>query len=352
MDSQERVYRTLKFDRPDRAPRDLWIIPAVETFRLPELEAVLERFPTDFAFPNGYRAWNMGHDVEWPDPNLLFRYGPSKRAKGTPWEGTYVDAWGCEFVTGEPGVIGEVKNPPLAEWRALDHFSPPWEILEGAKWDAVNRFCAASNKFVLSPPAFSLFERMQFLRGTEALFLDLGYGTKGVLKLCDMVHEFNLKAIEFWCRTNVDAIGWTDDWGSQSALLVSPGMWREIFKPLYKDYCARIHAAGKFAFMHSDGHISAILPELIEVGVDALNSQLFCMDIEDLGRKFKGQITFWGEIDRQQVLPFGKPHEVREAVRRVRRALDSGNGGVIAQLQFGKYDPRENVEAAFEAWLE
>jgi hypothetical protein len=52
------------------------------------------------------------------------------------------------------------------------------------------------------------------------------------------------------------------------------------------------------------------------------------------------------------VLPFGRPDDVREAVRRVRRALDSGTGGVIAQFQFGKYDPRENIEAAFEAWLE
>ena len=352
MDGRERVYRTLKFERPDRAPRDLWIIPAVETFRLPELELVLERFPTDLAFPNGYRAWNMGHDVEWPDRNILFRYGPSKRARGIPWEGTYVDAWGCEFETAESGVVGEVKHPPLADWSALDHFSPPTEILEGAKWDAVNRFCAATKKFVLAPPAFSLFERMQFLRGTEALLLDLGYGTKEIFKLRDMVHAFNLRALELWCRTDVDGIGWTDDWGSQTALLVSPPMWREIFKPLYKEYCALIHAAGKFAFMHSDGHIAAIFPELIEIGVDALNSQLFCMDIEDLGRNFRGQITFWGEIDRQHVLPFGRPDDVREAVRRVRRALDSGTGGVIAQFQFGKYDPRENIEAAFEAWLE
>jgi uroporphyrinogen decarboxylase len=352
MESRERVYRTLKFERPDRAPRDLWIIPAVETTRLAELEAVRERFPLDFAFPNGFRAWNMGHEVEWPDPNLLFRYGPSQRAKGIPWEGTYTDAWGCEFVTGEPGVVGEVKNPPLAEWRALEGYTAPWEILRGARWDAVNRFCAATTKFVLSPPAFSLFERMQFLRGTEALFCDLGYGTREVLRLRDLIHEFNLEAVDLWCQTDADGIGWTDDWGSQTALLVSLDMWREIFQPLYREYCARIHAAGKFAFLHSDGHITALIPELIEIGVDALNSQLFCMDLEELGRRFKGRITFWGEIDRQQVLPFGNPEDVREAVRRVRRALDDGAGGVVAQLQFGKYDPKENIEAAFEAWME
>ena len=352
MTSRERVRRTLKFEKPDRIPRDLWIIPAIEVTRLAELEAVHKRFPIDFAFPNGVRSWNMGHEVEWPDPTMIFRYGPSKRAKGTPWEGTYVDAWGCEWVTAEFGVQGEVKNPQLADWSAFDHFVPPWEILEGAKWDAVNRFCAATDKFVLSPPAFSAFERMQFLRGTEALLMDLAYGTKEIFKLRDLIHEFNLKALEHWCRTDVDGIGWTDDWGSQKSLLISPAMWREIFKPLYKQYIDMIHAADKFAFLHSDGHIEAILGELIESGFDAINSQLFCMNIEGIGKKFKGRVTFWGELDRQYVLPFGKPDEVKEAVQRVRRALDAGSGGVIAQMQFGKYDPKENIEAAFEAWLE
>ncbi|HDL17484.1 MAG TPA: methyltransferase, partial [Bacteroidetes bacterium] len=58
-------------------------------------------------------------------------------------------------------------------------------------------------------------------------------------------------------------------------------------------------ANGKFAFMHSDGHISEIYTELVEVGVDAINSQLFCMDMVELAKSVKSKITFWGEVDRQ-----------------------------------------------------
>ena len=58
----------------------------------------------------------MGHEVEWPDPSLIFRYGPSQRTRGKPWEGTYVDSWGCEWVTAEFGVLGEVHRVR----RALD----------------------------------------------------------------------------------------------------------------------------------------------------------------------------------------------------------------------------------------
>ena len=86
--------------------------------------------------------------------------------------------------------------------------------------------------------------------------------------------------------------------------------------------------------------------------MDALNSQLFCMDIEELGRRFRGQITFWGEIDRQHVLPFGTADDVRAAVRRVRAALDDGRGGVIAQCEWGIGVKAENIAAVYETWDE
>jgi hypothetical protein len=158
--------------------------------------------------------------------------------------------------------------------------------------------------------------------------------------------------MEMWAKTDVDGVSFMDDWGSQVALLISPAMWREVFKPLYRDYCNILHAKGKYVFFHSDGFIEAIYPDLIEVGVDALNSQLFCMDIESLGAKYSGKITFWGEIDRQRILPFGTTDEVRAAVRRVRTALDHGNGGVIAECEWGIAAPGENIAAVFDEWLQ
>jgi uroporphyrinogen decarboxylase len=103
--------------------------------------------------------------------------------------------------------------------------------------------------------------------------------------------------------------------------------------------------------MHSDGYILDIYEHLIEIGVDAINSQLFIMPIEEIGQRFKGRITFWGELDRQHVLPFGSPDDVRAAVRRVRNALGGEkDGGVIGQAEFNKDVSLENMRAFFEAW--
>jgi len=335
MTSRERVTRALRFEQPDRAPRDLWTLPGITMFHQEALDRLLAQYPTDIAGPD-------------------FSYGPADRAQGEPAQvGTYTDEWGCVWEVGEPGVIGEVKQAPLDDWAALSTYRAPYEILDNADLSRVNKDCAQSDQFILAPAtAARPFVLMQFIRSTEKLMIDLAYGTKEMYQLRELVHDFMVREISMWADTDVDAVGFMDDWGAQSRLLINPSMWRELYKPLYAEYVEIIHGAGKFAFMHSDGHISAIYPDLIEIGVDALNSQLFCMDIEDLAAKHKGKITFWGEIDRQGLLPFGTPDEVREGVRRVRRALDDGTGGVIAECEWGVDVGAENVAAVFEAWLE
>ena len=101
--------------------------------------------------------------------------------------------------------------------------------------------------------------------------------------------------------------------------------------------------------MHSDGCIIDIIGDLIELGLDAINSQIFCMGVEKLAEKFKGQITFWGEIDRQNLLPFGSMDEIEASVHLVYDNLYD-NGGVIGELEFGLAAKPENVSKAFETW--
>jgi hypothetical protein len=231
--------------------------------------------------------------------------------------------------------------------------NPPYETLpddwQSAR-DEVNRAYEQSDLFILAGACPRPWERYQFLRGTLNAMMDVMEPENGMLDLLRAVHEFYLKELEFWATTDVDGLMFMDDWGMQNQLLISPKSWREIFKPLYKDYCDLIHSHGKFAFMHSDGNIQAIYPDLIEIGVDALNSQLFCMDIPELARIAKGKITFWGEIDRQQVLISPDPEVGRQAVRQVAEHLYDPAGGIIAQFEFGLGAQPQTALAVFEEW--
>jgi hypothetical protein len=123
-----------------------------------------------------------------------------------------------------------------------------------------------------------------------------------------------------------------------------------MFKPLYKDYCDLIHSYDKFVFMHSDGFIQDIYPDIIEIGVNAINSQIFCMDFEFLSSIAKGKITFWGEIDRQHIIPSKNPIDGRNAVRKVASKLYEPRGGIIFQSEFGIGANPETLIAIFEEW--
>jgi hypothetical protein len=109
-----------------------------------------------------------------------------------------------------------------------------------------------------------------------------------------------------------------DDWKTQSSLITSPNIFRQIFKPMYRDYVEIARSFGKYVFPHTDGYVLDGYPDFIEIGIDAINNQIFCMGVKELGRHFRGKITFWGEIDRQHLLAAGTHEEIVEAVCEVR----------------------------------
>jgi len=332
MNSRNLVKDTLQFASPPRIPRQLWSLPWAEDHYPHELAAIQRQYPDDL----------IGA------PACLVK--PLKTSGDQYQAGYYVDEWGCQFRNIQPGLIGEVKEPLLKDYACLDHLRTPDELLS-VDVEQVNAFCRSTDRFVLAGVCPNPFERIQYIRTPENIYIDLMENRDGVTALLNKVHQFYLKVFEIWVETEVDAITWNDDWGAQRALLISPKLWRQIFKPVYKDFVDLAHSHGKYAFMHSDGYIADIIPDLIEVGVDALNSQLFCMDIEDIGRRFKGKITFWGELDRQHILPEGSLADVDRAVRRVKEALFQ-DGGVIAQCEFSAGSRPENVYQMFNTWDE
>ncbi len=330
--SRELVHRALKFARPERVPRDLWVLPWA-AHRYPDMLKKLEaKFPSDIVNA----------------PAFLLK---QLKLIGSIYDkGEYFDEWGCRFVNVQRGVYGKIKEPLVKgeNWNELDKIKVPYEVTE-LDVDKINEFCDNTDKFVLAT-VYSprLFERLQFIRGTEQLFRDLIMKPEGLFEVIEKVHQYDLKWFEAWGETDVDGLFFMDDWGSQNSLMINPTLWVEMFKPKYKKYIEIIHKYGKKAFMHSDGYILDIIPHLIELGLDALNSQMFCMGLDRLSQ-FRGKLTFWGELDRQQLLSSGTLDDINNAVRLVKEHLWE-DGGCIAQCEFGFGSKPENIYHVFEAW--
>ncbi|MCK5129406.1 MAG: methyltransferase [Clostridiales bacterium] len=332
--SKEIVKKALEFDNPERAPRTMWALPWAVNHYPDEVATLREKYPSDFRGVPGFA-------------------NETPKTMGNPYiNGEYIDEWGCKFINIQEGIIGEAKEPLIApddeDWNDTSKIHIPREWLT-IDVDQVNAFCKENDeKFLNAGCCPNPFERMQFIRGTENLYIDLMLRPANMLSFLQELHAFYCEQVEMWCKTDIDYIMFMDDWGAQKNLLINPKTWVELFKPMYKDYIDIAHRYGKKAFMHSDGNILEIYPHLVELGLDALNSQLFCMGVENLAQ-FKGKITFWGEIDRQHILVTGTEQDVVDAVHLVKDNLWH-NGGCIAQCEFGPGAKPELVNKVFETW--
>ena len=319
MNSRQRVKAALSFKPVDKIPME------IEPDFLPE-------FDSDILMPS-------------------YNYGNGKTSGVQGIKGTRTDYWGSEWISGEDGVKGEVKNPIIKSRKDLDSLYIPYDVLEQADLSTVDEQCAASQKFTMKMWGIEPFQRMQYLRGSEELFIDIALEDTGLLRLMEMVHGFYKTEVELWATTAVDAIHLEDDWGAQNSMLISPKIWRELFKPLYKEYCDIAKANGKLVVMHSDGYIMDIIPDLIEIGVNAINPQLNIMPYDELSKLMRGKIALWGGIDRQWLLPFGSTRDAQLEVHKIAGYFcGAGNTGVVGQSFKDKDARPDNLRAIYNTW--
>jgi uroporphyrinogen decarboxylase len=157
------------------------------------------------------------------------------------------------------------------------------------------------------------------------------------------------------CGDLLDIVKIGDDLGTQDRLLMSPGMYRSVLKPIHADYIRFIkeRTAAK-VFFHTDGDVFDILEDFIEIGVDILNpvqtSAGRMANLRELKRRVEGRLVLCGAVDTHHILPRGTPDDVRREVRRVIDILSPHGGYMLASVHTIMNDvPPENVLAMVEA---
>lgn len=188
----------------------------------------------------------------------------------------------------------------------------------------------------------SLMTRKDFLKEVFSRMTEIGL--ENLKKFHQAVGE----------RIQVIVISGTD-FGSQHGPFISPSLYRELFKPFHKKINDWIHQNTSWkTFIHTCGSVYALLPDLREAGFDILNPVQISaaeMDPQRLKEEFGKDFTFWGGgVNTQTTLPFGKPEEVKEEVRRLIETFKRGGGFVFATVHnIQAKIPVENLLALFEA---
>lgn len=279
--------------------------------------------------------------------------------------GDCIDSWGSgqsEVKPGEwyPGVhpLPDAQTiEDLDSYQGWPDMSDPTRIAhvrESARRLAKeNQFAIMATPWLLFP-----FERAHAMQGLEAFLLNMAIYPDFARALLERIAAHCKQLMGHFLEelgNNVDIIKIGDDLGTEKSLMISPQMYREILKPIHADFIAFIKARTKAkVFFHSDGDVTPLIEDFIEMGVDILNpiqtSAGSMSDLSSLKKRFGDNIVFCGGIDTQRILPHGSVEEVRQEVRRVMQILGPGGGCMIGAVHTIMNDvPAENVLAMVDA---
>jgi uroporphyrinogen decarboxylase len=334
MTRRERVWKALQHQQTD-------FIPYQVDFTQQEHDRV-----ADFLHDPGFEPKIMGHieraSFSGPVGPETDRPGFFRDDYGVVWNKTGVDK--------DIGMMDTLllKEPDVHtfDFPVLD------EKLAHERFRAL--IANGQDTFKIGRLSMALFERAWSLRGMENLLCDMLLNPSFVDDLLDRIVEYDLKIIDIGLSYDeIDGFYFGDDWGQQTpGLIMGRKNWRRFLKPRLQVMYGRIKAKNRFVIQHSCGNILELYPDLIEIGLDVHNT--FQPEIYDIGKvksEFGQDLSFWGGISTQRLLPFGTPEAVRDETIRIMRIVGKGGGYVAAPTHYLPGDvPAENVLAMVDVF--
>ena len=269
---------------------------------------------------------------------------------------TYTDEWGITWKSSPyttPFGIGhytEMIGHPLADDKAVASYTGP-DPNRPALYEEAERVIQAfkDEYWIVGVTVTTIFETAWALRGYEQMLMDFVANPDLAEHILNIPYQYHLTAAKKLVEMGVDMLWTGDDVGMQTGMLFSPKVWRKFFKSKMANFIASLKAINpqvKVAY-HSDGNVSAIIPDLIEIGLDVLNPiQPACMDPAELKQKYSDRLCFWGSMDEQHTLPFGSPQDVRNEVLARLKTLGKNGGLILGPTHHVQLDtPMENFWA-------
>lgn len=245
------------------------------------------------------------------------------------------DEWGCVWSKSELANMGQVKGHPLRSLADIESMRRP-DYDDDTRYakvpEALDRF-EAEGKYVIAGIFMVLFERMHTLYGFENVLCGLLEDRPAMERLADRIVETHLAFVDNIGRRfgpRVHGISMTDDWGTQQAAFVSFDLWMDFFFPRYRRLFGRMHGWGYDVWVHSCGKVNEIIEGYIRAGADAVNlQQPRALGIEEIGRRYRGRISFQSLADIQATLPSADKAKIDEDVRALETHWATPRGGFI-----------------------
>jgi uroporphyrinogen decarboxylase len=275
----------------------------------------------------------------------------------------YLDEYGVRWIRAEEGHYINVDGP----FYHVDEPTP--QDLERASWpdpadpgryrglrERARQLRETTGYAVILGMGPGPVHLAQFMRGFQAWLEDIHLNQRFFAALLERLGEIYVGIIQRALeetRDYVDLVAVADDVGTQNGPLLQPEMYRRLIEPMHRRVFSTVKQFAKPVLYHTCGSVNTFIPYFIEMGVDILNpiqTRAAGMDPQRLKREFGRDLSFWGGIDIQEVLPHGTPAQVRDEVRRLIDAMGAGGGYVVSAAHNIQPEvPPENLVAMCEA---
>jgi len=291
-----------------------------------------------------------------PDNPVVFDRLPQLRPGAVDASGRYhevrTDEWGTTWEWLIYGLYGHPKGFPLADLDAAEAytFPPPPDIgSAGFQADRAQVEAEKRDYFVIRGGA-SIFEKLCALRPMDEIMIDLATSDERLIRVLDRLVDYMHQVIAYQLAAGADGVFFGDDWGTQSAPIISPRLFREVFKPRYKALMEPIQRAGRAVCFHSCGFLGPLFDDLLELGMDVFWPQILRYDEDALLHKCKERrVTLYLHPDRQQLIPLGTPAEIEARIAAYCERFHEMGGGGILYVEIENDAPFDNVRALIEA---
>lgn len=312
MSIREDQIKAIRRDYPKRIPISVGILPSVWMKHREALDEIVRRHPLIFG-----RQKNERRDYD--------------SVQGTYLAGEHIDAWGCVRSNVKTGMDAIVTGHPAPTRKDVRTLRIP------DKDDGM-------------PHGF-MYLRLADLRGFDEIMIDFAEEPPELQILIDKVLEYNLRQAKKRLeelKEKEQIVYFGDDLGMQNSLPISPAKWRKYLKPCYAKIYQPFRRSGHYVYMHTDGHIWEIIPDLIKCGVSVINPQVGANGLDNLAKVCKGKICVNLDLNRQ-MFPFWKPADIDAHVHEAVEILGSPEGGLWLLAEIADDVPLENVEAVCSA---
>ena len=242
--------------------------------------------------------------------------------------------WGYRLEKLDDGTMGHPTRAALPDWQSAEALeSPP--LCEAERFAAADGyFTWCEDRYRLASLDLSGFTVYTLLRGFENSMTDFLVEPELAERLLDKIFDWECAIMELAARRGFHGIHFADDWGTQDGLMISPALWRRLFKPRYARQFARARQLGLDTWFHCCGNLTQIAGDFHEIGVDVLNiAQPNVVDLDTVGLGLQGKQCFLIPISYQTVSISGTPEEIHAEAERLWRRLGTARGGFIGYVE-------------------